>query len=251
MGIKLRMTIASLMALNLCACSTSAIHDDHPILDYEWQPDIYNMVYSTVADVDSFQFWVRRNPSFIGGSPHLTACVEVAQPVESNRFYMANLNTYGVLEVYGCDGDYSAFSNIVSSRGSQRLDKEAWLTVDGVSTTQLDNGRYRFTFTDLFPVNEYQLTEQGKRTLQKVVVQTHKWQVTHIRIYGVADSSGGYSNNQSLANARAQVVKEFLREEGVHQTPISLRGSVENGLPSAEERISQRRFMIEMKLETR
>lgn len=251
MDIKFRVAIVSLMVLKLCACSSSTIHDAHPILDYEWQPDIYNMVYEKVENVDNFQFWVRRTPSSVGASPHKTACIEVAQPMEFNRFYIANLNTYGMLEVYSCVGNYSAYSNLVSSKIDQDLELAAWLTVDGVSSTKLENGRYRLTFTDLFPVNEYELTEQGKRTLQKVVVQAHKWQVKHIRIYGVADSSGSYLNNQSLANARAQTVKEFLREEGIHQTPISLRGSVENGLPSAEERISQRRFMIEMKLEIR
>jgi hypothetical protein len=42
-------------------------------------------------------------------------------------------------------------------------------------------------------------------------------------------------------------VKYFLQTEGMGDTPILLRGSVENGLPTAEQRITQRRFMIEMK----
>lgn len=208
------------------------------------------MMYATVGDVDNLRLWVRRPPSFAEGAPHQKACVEVGLPRKDNRFYLANLNTYGVQEVYSCEGDYAAFSNLVSPNHYRRFDKEAWLSVDGVSETSLDSGLYRFTFTSLFPVNEYELTEQGKVTLLNVVERARQWPVKHIRIYGVADSSGDYAHNQFLARARAQIVKDFLREEGVHQIPISLRGSVENGLPSAEERIAQRRFMIEMKLDT-
>ncbi|MDF5344617.1 OmpA family protein [Vibrio parahaemolyticus] len=246
----MRATIASLMVMNLCACSTPAIRDTHSILDFEWEADVYNMMYATVGDVDNLRLWVRRPPSFAEGAPHQKACVEVGLPGKGNRFYLANLNTYGVLEVYSCEGDYAAFSNLVSPNHYRRFDKEAWLSVDGVSETSLDSGLYRFTFTSLFPVNEYELTEQGKVTLLNVVERARQWPVRHIRIYGVADSSGDYAHNQFLARARAQIVKDFLREEGVHQIPISLRGSVENGLPSAEERIAQRRFMIEMKLDT-
>ncbi len=208
------------------------------------------MMYATVGDVDNLRLWVRRPPSFAEGAPHQKVCVEVGQPGMDNRFYLANLNTYGVQEVYSCKGDYAAFSNLVSPNHYRRFDKDAWLGVDGVSETSLDSGLYRFTFASLFPVNEYELTEQGKVTLLNVVEWVRQWPVRHIRIYGVADSSGDYVHNQFLARARAEVVKDFLREEGVHQIPISLRGSVENGLPSAEERIAQRRFMIDIKLDT-
>lgn len=257
---KLRMTLVSLMAFNICACSSSVIREENPILDFEWENDIYNMMYSTVADVDNLQLWVRRTPNFADGGIHQTACVEIAQPGKDNGFYFVNLNTYGVQEINSCEGDYAAYSNFVASNHYQNsnvtdlnrtdFNEKQLVSVDGVSATSLENGLYRFTFTNLFLVNQYVLTEEGKTTLRNVVDQARQWPVKHIRIYGVADSSGKYVHNQFLANARAQVVHDFLREEGVHHIPISLRGSVENGLPSAEERITQRRFIIEMKLDT-
>ncbi|MEA5385429.1 MULTISPECIES: OmpA family protein [Vibrio harveyi group] len=246
---KKRTTIACLMAMNLCACSSSAIRESHSILDFDWEADVYNMMYDNVEDADNLRLWVRRPPSFADGATHQLACVEVGQPGKRNQFYLANLNTYEVLSVYNCEGDYTASANIVPLNYYQRSDKEELLGVYGMSETLLDCGLYRFTFTNLFPVNKYELTEQGKVTLLKVIKRAQKLSVIHIRIYGVADSSGDYAHNQFLARARAQVVKVFLRKEGLNQVPISLRGSVENELPSAEERIAQRRFMIEMKLD--
>ncbi|OEC39860.1 hypothetical protein A9G06_17045 [Aeromonas sp. DNP9] len=254
------------MAFNIFACSSPVIREENPILDFEWETDIYNMMYSTVADVDNLRLWVRRTPNFADGGVHQMACVEIAQPGKDNGFYLVNLNTYGVQEINNCKGDYAAYSNFVTpnryqssnnkdlnkyqSSNNKDLNKKELASVDGVRATSLENGLYRFTFTNLFLVNQYELTAEGKATLRNVVDLARQWPVKHIRIYGVADSSGKYPHNQFLANARAQVVHDFLREEGVHHIPISLRGSVENGLPSAEERITQRRFIIEMKLDT-
>lgn len=240
--------IVVLISINLCACTTKTTLDSNPILDFNWETDVYNIMYATVKDVDNLRFWVRRAPSSREGASYNKVCVEVEQPRKANIFYVANLNTYGVQEVYNCQEGYWSVNNIVSDSRHRSFGHANWVNVENVSARLLDKNIYQFTFESLFPVNHYKLTKEGKTTLNNVVRQVRHWPVKRINIFGVADSSGGYSHNQFLANARAQAVKDYLIEVGVDQIPIYLRGSVENGLPSADERITQRRFMIEVNL---
>ncbi|NOH73039.1 OmpA family protein [Vibrio pectenicida] len=242
-----KISFTSALILLLSGCSNQ-IRDDNLILDYDWKPDVYNLVLVEVADADNFQFWVRRAPEYAEGSPHHKACVEVAEPTEPNRFYIANLNTYGLTEVKSCEGDYLAVSNLVAPIKSRAFGGTQWQNVYGVSTSLLDNSNLLLKFESLFPVNEYQLTSEGRTTLFAIIEELQKWSLESLTIYGVADSSGTYKHNRILADNRARVTREFLIEEGLRNVPIYVRGSVENGLSTPEQRVTQRRFMIEVKL---
>ncbi len=140
---------------------------------------------------------------------------------------------------------------------------ESWISDDGVSWILADstacaaaNGvdfcrtrskHQRLVFQGLFLVNESALTPSGKNMLVRMMENLRGQPVESLLVYGIADSSGPYATNRRLADARANSVKYFLQTEGMGDTPILLRGSVENGLPTAEQRVTQRRFMIEMK----
>ncbi|WP_318479864.1 hypothetical protein [Photobacterium leiognathi] len=54
---------------------------------------------------------MRRTPEFSEGSPYNKACIEIWQPKEANKFFIAELNTYSMTEVNNCNGDYMNFSN--------------------------------------------------------------------------------------------------------------------------------------------
>ncbi|MBS0044802.1 OmpA family protein [Shewanella sp. M16] len=156
------------------------------------------------------------------------------------------------------DGRQSMTGDILNSAYG-----EAWISDDGeswildnstscASDKRFDNCRtqpkhLRLVFQGLFLVNESVLTQEGKNMLVHMIENLRGKPVESILIYGIADSSGDYATNRRLADARANSVKCFLRTEGMGDMPILLRGSVENGLPTAEQRITQRRFMIEMK----
>ncbi|MCF7505316.1 OmpA family protein [Vibrio sp. L3-7] len=231
----------------LSACSNQ-VRDDNLLLDYDWKPDVYNLVIANVADADNMRFWVRRAPEYAEGSPHHRACVEVAQPTEANRFYIANLNTYGLTEVKSCNENYLAVNNLVEPERSQAFDGEQWRTVYGISKSELNHSSLLLKFENLFPVNEFSLTRKARNSLIAVLTEIQKWPVQSVTIYGVADSSGTYSTNRTLADQRAKVTREFLIEEGLRYVPVHIRGSVENGLDTAQQRVDQRRFMIEVKL---
>ncbi|GLT17467.1 outer membrane protein [Vibrio zhanjiangensis] len=240
-------SLTSTLLVVLSGCSNQ-IRDDNLILDYDWKPDVYNLVMVEVADADNVQFWVRRAPEYAEGSPHHKACVEVAEPTEPNRFFIANLNTYGLTEVKSCEGDFSAASNLVSPKDSRAFGGDEWQNVYGVSTSVLDNSNLLLKFESLFPVNEYQLTNEGRATLFATIEELQKWPVESLTVYGVADSSGDYETNRFLADKRSKVTRDFLIEEGLRNVPIYIRGSVENGLSTPKQRVTQRRFMIEVKL---
>lgn len=74
--------------------------------------------------------------------------------------------------------------------------------------------------------------------------------VKELVIYGIADSSGSYAKNRVLADRRAFAVRDFLVEEGLRNVSIVIRGTVENGLETAEQRVKQRRFSIDVRLKS-
>lgn len=270
--------------LGLSSCAHN-VREDSIIWDHEWKQDIYNLLFSEVDDIDHMRYWVKRKPEYVDGSPHQTACIEVSVPSHPSRHYLANLHTYALSEVNNCEADYWRYSNLVAAIGGNALigqgstaadgrqsmdgdnlksaDGESWISDDGVSWI-LDNNaaclaansvefcrtrlkHLRLVFQGLFLVNESALTPEGKNMLVRMIENLRGKPVESILVYGIADSSGTYATNRRLADARANSVKYFLQTEGMGDTPILLRGSVENGLPSAEQRMTQRRFMIEMK----
>lgn len=242
---KLSFILICLLALTACS---NQIRDDNLALDYGWERDVYNLVYSHVADADNLRFWVRSAPEYDESSPHQRGCIEIAQPQSPNRFYIVNLNTYGLIEVNNCDGDYFAFSNLISPEKSRAFDVSAWQRSYGIVVTELDGAHWLLKFENLFVVNQYQLTVQGRHTLLAMLRELQALPVESLLVYGVADSSGSYAKNRRLSDQRSRVVREFLIEEGMRNIPIDIRASVENTLPTAQERVAQRRFMIEVKL---
>ncbi|MDE1340748.1 OmpA family protein [Vibrio aestuarianus] len=235
--------------LALTACS-QPIRDSNLLLDLEWKQDIYNLLVTQVADVDNFKFMVRKEPDYVNGSPHQIACIEVAEPLSPHKFFIANLNTYGMSQVYTCDGNYWYFDNLVSANKSRSFDLSSWQPVAGVDTSYSNkkgDEHLQLGLSSLFPLNEFKLTSQGRETLHEVIYSLRKEPVSSLVIYGVADSSGIYQENYTLAEKRALSVRDFLVEEGLRGIPIAVRGSVENRLSTPEERVTQRRFMIEVR----
>lgn len=263
--------------VGLTSCAQN-VKDDSIIWDHEWKKDIYNLLFSEIDDVDHLRYWVKRIPEYVDGSPHQTTCIEVSTPSHPSRLYLANLHTYALSEVSSCQGDYWLYSNLINVvkgnkfSGSDRStvadtgrsiagdrwssdDGKYWI-VDDQSSCALDNisdicrtqsKHVRLVLNELFMVNESALTPDGRNMLVRMIEDLRGKPIESILVYGIADSSGAYESNRHLADARAKSVKYFLQTEGMRDTPIFLRGSVENGLPTAEQRITQRRFMIEMK----
>lgn len=212
---KRKKLLVSVFGMMLFSGCSSQIKDDNLVLDHEWKPDIYNLIISHVSDADNLRFWVRRTPSYEDGYPHQLACVEVSQPLEPNRFYIANLNTYGLNEVYNCEDDYWRHNNLVDPYKSRVVDLSAWdpklskhryksypvnmnTDIDGVDAYLLGQGQLRLVFSDLFPVNQYQLTNSGVKTLFDVLDKLKYLPVEELTIYGVADSSGSYQKKPSI-----------------------------------------------------
>jgi len=275
--------IGVMFGLTSCAHN---VRDDSIIWDHEWKQDIYHLLFAEVDDVDHMRYWVKSPPEYVDGSPHQTACIEVSVPSQPSRYYSVNLHTYGLSEVNNCVADYWRYSNLVGAMGRNAFvgqesvapdgrqsmgednlnpaDWESWISDDGVSWI-LDNNaaclaansaefcrtrfkHFRLVFEGLFPVNEFALTPEGKNILVRMIENLRGKPVESILVYGIADSSGAYATNRRLADARANSVKYFLQTESMGDFPILLRSSVENSLPSAEQRMTQRRFMIEIKL---
>ncbi|CAB1245791.1 TPA: OmpA family protein [Vibrio cholerae] len=262
----------------LTACA-GPIRDDNLILDIDWEPDIYNMVVTHVSDPNNFRFIVHQAPRYIENSPHEQACLEIDQPLEPNRYYLANLNTYGLTEVRTCEGEYWLYSNLVDPYKSLVAGFNVWdprsyrlnkmysyengdknstnrqgypligdSGIDGLDAYLIGEKNLRLVFENLFPVNEFELTQASKETLLQLIQKLNQLPVKELVIYGVADSSGLYAKNRVLADRRALAVRNFLIEEGVRGISIMTRGSVENGLETAEQRVKQRRFSIDVRL---
>ncbi len=234
------------MLLGVVACGSN-VRQDSIVWDHLWKQDIYNLLYSNIDNIDHVRYWVKREPEYVADSPHQLACIEVALPAISNKYYLANINTYAFDEVKSCLGDYWFHSNLVHVTTEKAFSSELWQSDSGVMIQQTHDGHLRLVFQSLFLVNESTLTVEGKNILIAMIEELRGRPVQSLLVYGVADSSGTYSRNRRLANARANSVKYFLQMEGMRDTPIMLRGSVENGLPSVAERVLQRRFIIEMK----
>lgn len=253
----------------------STVRDDNFLYDLEWRPELYNMVYVEAPDLDNLSYWVRREPSYEEGTPHLIACIEIKQPAWSaNKFYKANIKTYGMVEVYNCDGDYWLSTNIINPKDSLAYDVTAWKPINGISAKFISNNEpftnhlsedylnqsawetiiygdvnsnyLRLIFEPIFPVNEYKLTKEGKALLLKMITQIFPMPVQSLTIYGIADSTGGYDVNKKLAEKRAQSAREFIVENGYRHVPIYIRSSVENKLDTKNQRIFQRRVVVEV-----
>ncbi|ENM5780275.1 OmpA family protein [Vibrio mimicus] len=262
----------------LTACS-GPIREDNLILDIDWEPDIYNMVVTHVSDPNNFRFIVHQGPRYIENSPHEQACLEIDQPLEPNRYYLANLNTYGLTEVWTCEGEFWLYSNLVDPQKSLGTSLNVWdprhyrsngkhssgnggrnstnrqgyplfgdSGIEGLDAYLIGEGNLRLVFENLFPVNEFELTQASKETLLQLIQKLNKLPVKELVIYGVADSSGSYAKNRVLADRRAIAVRDFLIEEGARSISIMTRGTVENGLETAEQRVKQRRFSIDVRL---
>lgn len=278
MQVKFKLILTTAICFLTVACTT--YRPNNMILDLEWQPDVYNMVYATVGNHNNFQYWVRRPPEYFDGYPYPQTCIEVSDNSGPSRFYIANIDFYHLSPVYSCEGDYTVAANRIDNphtsgatefanrhNGNMNANKannansnnngtgygqggacSSLLSSDGYQCFNTRNKMY-IQFESLFPVYQTELTVRGRDLLRKAIGELAKLNVRKITIYGVADSSGKYTLNKELANNRALGVKRFIIENGLSTVPISVRGSVENGLPLASERVMQRRFMMEVQLD--
>ncbi len=268
MQVKFKLILTTAVCFLTAACTT--YRPNNMVLDLEWQPDVYNMVYANVGSHTNFQYWIRRPAEYFDGYPYLQACVEVSESRGPGRFYIANIDFYEMIPVRGCEGDYTAAANLLdnpdmsgatqfasphngnnANNNDARLGQGAAcgnLNGDGYQCFNTRNKMY-IQFESLFPVYQTELTVRGRDLLRKAIKELASLNVRQITIYGVADSSGKYTLNKELAQNRALGVKRFIIENGLSAVPIIVRGSVENGLPLASERVKQRRFMMEVQLD--
>ncbi|NOF31553.1 OmpA family protein [Vibrio cholerae] len=243
-----------ILTIHLFGC-TQHIRNDHAVLDYDWYVDLLNIVYTSFSDVDNLNFWVRQGPSYSDGSPDLKLCVEISDSAPNNRFYIANITNYSLLEVHNCNFDFYNKSNLVKY---DKYQKNTFFNND-TSSRQINTNmlnlsvageytkRFFLKLEGLFDVYEYTLLQEGKDTLIELVQFLSDKSVSKIIIYGVADSSGSYKINRVLSEKRAKTIYQFLIERGLDPTIIDIRSGVENALETKELRSLQRRFTIEVK----
>lgn len=262
-----RICLSMLFMAQLASCSiyqSNKVIDDNLIMDYDWQADIYNLALVEATDTDNLRVWVKQGPGYFGGAPHQRACVEIAQPMKPDRFYIANLNLYSLIEVKNCNINFWEPSNLINPARSQmpgrsqmnamRNDFQSnntgqmdWENIPGILGYYADRSHLRLVFEGLFPVNGYQLTSAGRETLLLIIKRLLHKDLSVITIYGVADSSWGYSTNRGLADARARTVRDYFVKEGLSNVHYDLRGSVKNAPKIRRNCNKQCRFIIEVR----
>lgn len=256
-----------LVIITTSSCNNQ-IKDDHFFLDMDWKQDVYNIIYSHFDYIEDLEFWVREKPQYTNGSPYQRACVEVKLGINEPKFYIANLNFYSLTEAKNCSVLNDAAQIVGKDIKEERyFDNNQWQDKSNVFISYSGNnegnkldkalfGHEYYTnekhisiiFSALFPVNQSKLTEEGKETLLEVAKELSTIPVTEMTIYGIADSSGDYAQNRQLADNRAASVHQFMLGAGLKDTPIKVKGSVENHDSTASGRVQQRRFIIEVRL---
>ncbi|RTZ16655.1 hypothetical protein EJ063_07630 [Vibrio aquaticus] len=269
-----------LFVIALIQGCASTYKDSYIAFEHDWRLDIYNLVYVTSHDIESTRYWVRQEPVFPEGSPHQLACIEIKQLNSPQAFYIANINTYGMQEVKECNENFWALDNYIShktlygststptnetSTDTAIIDRNESSLIDQyvVKNSQKNinlssnhnyevgsdvNGGFELSFSDLFVVNETALIPEKIEVLRGIAKELVSFPISRIEIYGVADSSGPYKKNKTLASERANTIHEFLQENGLDRVKMSSIGTVENKLSSPEERVNQRRFIIRVEL---
>ncbi|MDA5490292.1 hypothetical protein [Yersinia kristensenii] len=173
--LKVRSVFILFSLLSISGCSNQ-IKDSHILLDMDWKQDIYNLVYTHVDDVDNLYFWVRQPPKYIDGSPYQRACVEVKESFKPSKFYVANLNSYGFYEISDCDKSYFTDGKFESKKNVDIFTDKRWRgrsdiavqfshkggeNTSGVLNANSDGASIRLIFSDLFPVNRSEITDNG------------------------------------------------------------------------------------------
>lgn len=239
----------------------------------DWKKNLYNIIYAHFEFLDDINIIVMDGPKYINGSPFQKVCTEIKVGVNKVKYYVVNLDLYSLKEVNGCkylnDGKTDGVGDSLLLYGTGIydagiFDNEYWkgnknILINYAKNSDENNSDRDFlknninsqkyislVFTDLFPVNESQLTQSGENILRQLLVELAKMPITKIVIYGIADSSGDYASNKQLADRRARSVQQFIYDTGLKNIPIKLKGSVENHENTASERVQQRRFIIEV-----
>ncbi|MDH3628196.1 MAG: OmpA family protein [Acidobacteriota bacterium] len=98
----------------------------------------------------------------------------------------------------------------VDERGCPKLfeDEKKSLVLEGVN----------------FETNKAVLTSNSTTVLDRVVSSLKEWPEVRIEVGGHTDSSGADSYNQTLSEARARAVLDYLVEHGVSAASLSAKG---------------------------
>ena len=79
-----------------------------------------------------------------------------------------------------------------------------------------------------FDTNKYNLKEEGRKELDRLLAILAKYPKMKIEIGGHTDSRGSFGANQLLSNNRAKAVVDYLQEHGVSPDRMKAKGYGEN-----------------------
>ncbi|RKP51770.1 OmpA family protein [Pararobbsia silviterrae] len=100
----------------------------------------------------------------------------------------------------------------------------------------------------LFDSDKFELRSDAKATIERVGQSLLKVDLTHVRVYGYTDATGGDEYNDKLSKRRADAVGDTLAEVGMPREGITTFGEgkrnpvADNGTP--EGRAQNRRVAI-------
>lgn len=262
----------------ISACSDKFSNESY-FLDFDWRKDLYNIVFSSFNNIDDLKFKVIDRVYYVDGSPFQQGCIEVWNEPGKYEYYIINYDLYFLEKTISCDDGNgkgkvtlieksNEIKNIVDFDNVNKENKikehsdnfikyfdsnnEDIKERNNKFLKYLDNKQDKLTsyliFSELFPVNKVNITDNGKKLLLSVIKELSLKNVSEITIYGIADSSGDYLLNKELADMRASSIYHFLVDNGVVDIPIKIKGSVENSEKTKQGRELQRRFLIEVKL---
>lgn len=111
---------------------------------------------------------------------------------------------------------------------SQAKKLEQELRSTGISVTQSGNNIVlNMPNSVTFDVDQTELNNDAKRALFNVATVVNEYDETNINIYGYTDSSGSDSYNLRLSEVRAHAVGDFLSDNKVASSRISVTGKGE------------------------
>jgi peptidoglycan-associated lipoprotein len=71
-----------------------------------------------------------------------------------------------------------------------------------------------------FETDSYKLSDEGKKTIEKIIISLKENTKTKVKIEGYCDERGSDSYNKKLGKNRASAVKKFLVKNGIKSSRI-------------------------------
>ncbi|MEO5999990.1 MAG: OmpA family protein [Chitinophagaceae bacterium] len=122
----------------------------------------------------------------------------------------------------------AAVGGVTGSVIGSKMDKQAEeikKEVPGVKVERVAEGIVvEFNSKILFGYNQADLSAASKKNLDELTKVVQKYTNTNIEIQGHTDNKGSFNYNQSLSQRRAASVAQYLREKGIDNNRINIKG---------------------------